>query len=99
MVDMVLVSAGSTMILLVVILPAGCVVSAGSYGLCWVVSNHAGLNSVSAATTLHADDSDSAGSGSSKPTGSAIPMTGSAAFNTASGTVGATVTDSTVITT
>ncbi|GJW16475.1 hypothetical protein Tco_0020608 [Tanacetum coccineum] len=34
MVDMVLVSAGSTMILLVVILPAGCFVSAGSYGLC-----------------------------------------------------------------
>ncbi|GKC70332.1 hypothetical protein Tco_1116215, partial [Tanacetum coccineum] len=55
--------------------------------------------SVSAATTLHADDSDSAGGGSSKPAGSATPMTGSAAFNTASGTFGATVTDSTVITT
>ncbi|GJS41661.1 hypothetical protein Tco_0566704, partial [Tanacetum coccineum] len=33
MVDM-LVSAGSTLILLVVILPAGCFVSAGSYGFC-----------------------------------------------------------------
>ncbi|GKG14349.1 hypothetical protein Tco_0353949, partial [Tanacetum coccineum] len=29
-----LVSAGSTIILLVVILPAECFVSAGSYGLC-----------------------------------------------------------------
>ncbi|GJS98658.1 hypothetical protein Tco_0819828 [Tanacetum coccineum] len=55
--------------------------------------------SVSAATTLHADDSDSAGGGSSKPAGSATPMTGSAASNTAGGTFGATVTDSTVITT
>ncbi|GKC95959.1 hypothetical protein Tco_1161401 [Tanacetum coccineum] len=36
MVDMVLVSAGSTMILLGVILPARCLVSAGSYGLCFV---------------------------------------------------------------
>ncbi|GJZ10829.1 hypothetical protein Tco_0545588, partial [Tanacetum coccineum] len=55
--------------------------------------------SVSAATTLHVDDSDSAGGGSSKPAGSATPMTGSAAFNTASGTFGATITDFTVITT
>ncbi|GJV78653.1 hypothetical protein Tco_1514523 [Tanacetum coccineum] len=42
MVDMVLVSAGSTMILLVVILPAGCFVSAGSYGLCCWFRVHAG---------------------------------------------------------
>ncbi|GJV84415.1 hypothetical protein Tco_1524313 [Tanacetum coccineum] len=37
-----LVSAGSTMILLVVILPAGCFVSAGSYGLCCWFRVHAG---------------------------------------------------------
>ncbi|GJR08894.1 putative ribonuclease H-like domain-containing protein [Tanacetum coccineum] len=42
MVDMVLVSAGSTMILLVVILSAGCFVSAGSYGLCCWFRVHAG---------------------------------------------------------
>ncbi|GKG66861.1 hypothetical protein Tco_0716402, partial [Tanacetum coccineum] len=30
-----LVSAGSTMILLGVILPAGCLVSDGSHGFCW----------------------------------------------------------------
>ncbi|GKB20997.1 RNA-directed DNA polymerase, eukaryota, reverse transcriptase zinc-binding domain protein [Tanacetum coccineum] len=42
MVDMVLVSAGSTMILLGVILPAGCFVSAGSYGLCCWFRVHAG---------------------------------------------------------
>ncbi|GJT19530.1 putative ribonuclease H-like domain-containing protein [Tanacetum coccineum] len=42
MVDMVLVSAGSTMILLGVILPAGCLVSAGSYGLCCWFRVHAG---------------------------------------------------------
>ncbi|GJV94448.1 putative ribonuclease H-like domain-containing protein [Tanacetum coccineum] len=37
-----LVSAGSTMILLVVNLPAGCFVSAGSYGLCCWFRVHAG---------------------------------------------------------
>ncbi|GJT40429.1 putative ribonuclease H-like domain-containing protein [Tanacetum coccineum] len=37
-----LVSAGRTMILLVVILPAGCFVSAGSYGLCCWFRVHAG---------------------------------------------------------
>ncbi|GKF89394.1 hypothetical protein Tco_0263357, partial [Tanacetum coccineum] len=37
-----LVSAGSTMILLGVILPAGCFVSAGSYGLCCWLRVHAG---------------------------------------------------------
>ncbi|GKE44126.1 hypothetical protein Tco_1471410, partial [Tanacetum coccineum] len=37
-----LVSAGSTMILLGVILPAGCFVSAGSYGLCCWFRVHAG---------------------------------------------------------
>ncbi|GJW18585.1 putative ribonuclease H-like domain-containing protein [Tanacetum coccineum] len=42
MVDMVLVFAGSTMILLGVILPAGCFVSAGSYGLCCWFRVHAG---------------------------------------------------------
>ncbi|GJU72808.1 putative ribonuclease H-like domain-containing protein [Tanacetum coccineum] len=42
MVDMVLISAGSTMILLVVILSAGCFVSAGSYGLCCWFRVHAG---------------------------------------------------------
>ncbi|GJW76216.1 hypothetical protein Tco_0137898 [Tanacetum coccineum] len=55
--------------------------------------------SVPAATTLHADDFDSAGGGSSDPAGSATPMAGSAASNTAGGAYGATVTDSTVITT
>ncbi|GKG22296.1 hypothetical protein Tco_0387599 [Tanacetum coccineum] len=40
--DMVLVSVGSTMILLGVILPAGCLVSAGSYGLCCWFRVHAG---------------------------------------------------------
>ncbi|GKG37169.1 hypothetical protein Tco_0447342, partial [Tanacetum coccineum] len=35
-------SAGSTMILLGVILPAGCLVSAGSYGLCCWFRVHAG---------------------------------------------------------
>ncbi|GJY09580.1 hypothetical protein Tco_0377765 [Tanacetum coccineum] len=44
MVDMVLVSAGSTMILLGVILPAGCFVSAGSYGLCCWFRVHAGMD-------------------------------------------------------
>ncbi|GKG28541.1 hypothetical protein Tco_0406868, partial [Tanacetum coccineum] len=37
-----LISAGSTMILLVVILSAGCFVSAGSYGLCCWFRVHAG---------------------------------------------------------
>ncbi|GKD08083.1 hypothetical protein Tco_1187768, partial [Tanacetum coccineum] len=37
-----LVSAGSTMILLVVILSAECFVSAGSYGLCCWFRVHAG---------------------------------------------------------
>ncbi|GJW76901.1 hypothetical protein Tco_0138583, partial [Tanacetum coccineum] len=55
--------------------------------------------SVPAATTLPADDPDSAGGGSSNPAGSATPMAGSAAFNTAGGVFGATVTDSTVTTT
>ncbi|GKD82401.1 hypothetical protein Tco_1349240, partial [Tanacetum coccineum] len=51
------------------------------------------------AATLPADDPDSAGGGSSNPAGSATPMAGSAAFNTAAGAFGATVTDSTVTTT
>ncbi|GJT14072.1 putative ribonuclease H-like domain-containing protein [Tanacetum coccineum] len=55
--------------------------------------------SVPAATTLPADDPDSAGGGSSNPAGSATPMTGSAAFNTAGGAFGAPATDSTVTTT
>ncbi|GJT17452.1 putative ribonuclease H-like domain-containing protein [Tanacetum coccineum] len=55
--------------------------------------------SVPAATTLPADDPDSAGGGSSNPAGSATPMAGSAASNTAGGAFGATVTDSTVTTT
>ncbi|GJX17044.1 hypothetical protein Tco_0217876 [Tanacetum coccineum] len=42
MVDMVLDSAGSTMFLLVVIISAGCFISAGSYGLCCWVRVHAG---------------------------------------------------------
>ncbi|GKE21521.1 hypothetical protein Tco_1433033, partial [Tanacetum coccineum] len=42
MVDMVLVSAGSIMILLGVILPAGCFVSAGNYGFCCWFCVHAG---------------------------------------------------------
>ncbi|GJT74953.1 hypothetical protein Tco_1041678 [Tanacetum coccineum] len=50
------------------------------------------------ATTVPADDSDFAGGGSSKPAGSATPMAGSAIFDTAGGTLGATVTDSTIIT-
>ncbi|GKF94970.1 hypothetical protein Tco_0284670, partial [Tanacetum coccineum] len=37
-----LVSAGSTMFLLGVILPAGCLVSAGSYDLCCWFRVHAG---------------------------------------------------------
>ncbi|GJS63957.1 putative ribonuclease H-like domain-containing protein [Tanacetum coccineum] len=41
-VDMVLDSAGSTMFLLVVIISAGCFISAGSYGLCCWVRVHAG---------------------------------------------------------
>ncbi|GJY84613.1 hypothetical protein Tco_0498639 [Tanacetum coccineum] len=55
--------------------------------------------SVPAAPTLPADDPDSAGGGSSNPAGSATPMAGSAASNTAGGAFGATVTDSTVTTT
>ncbi|GJV91777.1 hypothetical protein Tco_1539590 [Tanacetum coccineum] len=55
--------------------------------------------SVPAATTLPADDPDSAGGGSSNPAGSATPMAGSAASNTASGAFGVTVTDSTITTT
>ncbi|GJV96800.1 hypothetical protein Tco_1548377 [Tanacetum coccineum] len=55
--------------------------------------------SVPAATTLPADDPDSAGGGSSNPAGSATPMAGSAASNTAGGSFGAQVTDSTVTTT
>ncbi|GJS32413.1 hypothetical protein Tco_0530795 [Tanacetum coccineum] len=55
--------------------------------------------SVPAATTLPADDPDSAGGGSSNPAGSATPMAGSAASNTTGGAFGATVTDSTVTTT
>ncbi|GJS80388.1 hypothetical protein Tco_0730269 [Tanacetum coccineum] len=55
--------------------------------------------SVPAATTLPADDPDSAGGGSSNPAGSATPMAGSAASNTAGGAFGATVTDSTITTT
>ncbi|GJR27520.1 hypothetical protein Tco_1103752 [Tanacetum coccineum] len=55
--------------------------------------------SVPAATTLPADDPDSAGGGSSNPAGSATPMTGSAAFNAAGGAFGAPATDSTVTTT
>ncbi|GKE77650.1 hypothetical protein Tco_1543770 [Tanacetum coccineum] len=42
MVDMMLVSAGTTMILLGVILPAGCFVSAGNYGFCCWFHVHAG---------------------------------------------------------
>ncbi|GJR98166.1 hypothetical protein Tco_0270340 [Tanacetum coccineum] len=57
------------------------------------------LTSVPAATTLPADDPDSASGGSSNPAGSATPMAGSAASNTAGGAFGATVTDSTVTTT
>ncbi|GJZ29336.1 hypothetical protein Tco_0573983 [Tanacetum coccineum] len=53
MVDMVLVSAGSTMILLVVILPAECFVSAGSYGLCRWFRVHAGGHT-STAEYIHA---------------------------------------------
>ncbi|GJU62721.1 putative ribonuclease H-like domain-containing protein [Tanacetum coccineum] len=41
MVDMVLDSAGSTMFLLVVIISAGCFISAGSYGLCCWFRVHA----------------------------------------------------------
>ncbi|GKA05735.1 hypothetical protein Tco_0684855 [Tanacetum coccineum] len=64
-----------------------------------LVEEYEYISSVLAATTHTADDLDSAGGGSSKPAGSATPMTGSAASNTAGGTFGATVTDSTVITT
>ncbi|GJR98174.1 hypothetical protein Tco_0270348 [Tanacetum coccineum] len=55
--------------------------------------------SVPAATTHTADDPDSAGGGSSNPAGSATPMAGSAASNTAGGTFDATGIDSTVTTT
>ncbi|GKD75842.1 hypothetical protein Tco_1334124, partial [Tanacetum coccineum] len=55
--------------------------------------------SVPAATTLPADDPDSAGGGSSNPAGSATPMAGSAASNTAGGAFGTTFTNSTVTTT
>ncbi|GKB22702.1 hypothetical protein Tco_0862103 [Tanacetum coccineum] len=55
--------------------------------------------SVPAATTLPADDPDSAGGGSSNPAGSATPVAGSAASNPAGGAFGAPVTDSTVTTT
>ncbi|GKE58985.1 hypothetical protein Tco_1498170, partial [Tanacetum coccineum] len=55
--------------------------------------------SVPAATTLPADDPDSAGGGSYNLAGSVTPMTGSAASNTAGGAFGAKVTDSTVTTT
>ncbi|GJW92662.1 hypothetical protein Tco_0170215 [Tanacetum coccineum] len=54
---------------------------------------------IPAATTLPADDPNSAGGGSSNPAGSATPMAGSAASNTAGSTFGATVTDSIVTTT
>ncbi|GJV73463.1 hypothetical protein Tco_1493458 [Tanacetum coccineum] len=54
-------------------------------------------SSVPAATTQPADDPDSAGGGSSPPAGSATPLSGSAALNTAGGAFG--VTDSTVTTT
>ncbi|GJV73592.1 hypothetical protein Tco_1493587 [Tanacetum coccineum] len=52
-----LVTAGSTMILLGVILPAGCFVSAGSYGLCCWFRVHAGRHTspggfISAGSTL-----------------------------------------------
>ncbi|GKG06889.1 hypothetical protein Tco_0329858, partial [Tanacetum coccineum] len=56
--------------------------------------------SVPAATTLHVDDPDSAGGGSSNPAGSATPMADSAASDTAGGAFGATAAmDSTVTTT
>ncbi|GJT31099.1 hypothetical protein Tco_0911374, partial [Tanacetum coccineum] len=56
--------------------------------------------SVPAATTLPADDPDSAGGGSSNPAGSATPMADSAASDTAGGAFGATAAmDSTVTTT
>ncbi|GJT10063.1 hypothetical protein Tco_0857105 [Tanacetum coccineum] len=55
--------------------------------------------SVPAATTLPADDPDSAGGGSSNPAGLATPMAGSAASNNAGGAFGAIVTDSAVTTT
>ncbi|GKA57941.1 hypothetical protein Tco_0757129, partial [Tanacetum coccineum] len=55
--------------------------------------------SVPATITHTADDPDSAGGGSSNPAGSATPMAGSAASNTACGAFGAKVTDSTVTTT
>ncbi|GJS98217.1 hypothetical protein Tco_0819387 [Tanacetum coccineum] len=51
---------------------------------------------VPAASTHHADDPDSAGGGSFNPAGSATPMTGSAVPDTAGGTIGTTVTASTV---
>ncbi|GJW64243.1 putative ribonuclease H-like domain-containing protein [Tanacetum coccineum] len=54
--------------------------------------------SVPAATTLPADDPDSAGGGSSNPAASATPLTGSAASNPAGGTFDAPVTDPTVST-
>ncbi|GKF57424.1 hypothetical protein Tco_0170961, partial [Tanacetum coccineum] len=50
------------------------------------------------AATLPADDPDFAGGGISNPAGSATPMTGSAASNTAGGAFGAPATDSTVTT-
>ncbi|GKD39129.1 hypothetical protein Tco_1259336 [Tanacetum coccineum] len=51
---------------------------------------------VPAATTQPADDPDSAAGGSSKPAGSATPMAGFAVPDTAGGTLGTNVTDSTV---
>ncbi|GJT48672.1 hypothetical protein Tco_0974829 [Tanacetum coccineum] len=51
---------------------------------------------VPAASTHHADDPDSAGGGSFNPDGLATPMTGSAVPDTARGTIGTTVTASTV---
>ncbi|GJY15243.1 hypothetical protein Tco_0385665 [Tanacetum coccineum] len=45
---------------------------------------------------LYLDDPDSAGGGSSNPAGSATPMAGSAASNTAGGAFGATVTGRTI---
>ncbi|GJY24593.1 hypothetical protein Tco_0398251 [Tanacetum coccineum] len=62
----------------------------------WCAAHNA---SVPAATTLPIDDPDSAGGGSSNSAGSATPMAGSVAPNTAGGAFGATVTGSTVTTT
>ncbi|GKG17060.1 hypothetical protein Tco_0362017, partial [Tanacetum coccineum] len=65
----------------------------------WVERVFSQPASVHAATTLPADDPDSAGGGSSNPAGSVTSMAGSATSNTASGAFGATVTDSTITTT